>query len=496
MSEHRAKVTLVYPDVLEGASWGGYYYSGVGALSAVLRRDGHEVSLLHIKRPVARSEFLSLLSDQLSPDLANVLGFSVTSNMLPFAAEWAKWSAGLDAFTIFGGVHPTLAPEKTLILEGVDAVCVGEGDSALPELATALAAGRPPGGISNIWTKTGAGITRTPVRPLVGDLDTLPYPDRGIFDYPSLYHERQGQATMMVSRGCPYNCSYCCNHALKELYQGLGRYVRFRSVAGVIGELKQVLAAYPFVRGFVFDDDILPLNRRWFEEFAREYRDEIRLPFACNLRPDLAKEDTVHLLKEAGCNEVRFGVESGDDRIRNAVMNRKLSRQDILDAFAACKREGMRAYAFNMVGLPHESVHDMLDTVRLNAEIGADTSRVTIFYPYEQTKLYETSKELGLLTGRVVTDYAKDSILDIGRTKRTQVLFIRRYFGILVRGYRALSGLPAPGGRLATGIVDGILSSKLAAYTVLPVGVHLYERLRANPRLDALSMRLKKKYFD
>jgi len=276
------RVVFTYPDLLEGAAWRGYYYSGIGILAAVLKQAGHEAALLHVTQPTTREAFLERLDTLLPPEGPRLIGFSITSNMVPFLRKWSGWikEAWPDALVVAGGVHPTLVPEETLALPGVDIICVGEGEDAIVELAGALEAGSTPSGIGNLWWKRPDGqIERKPLRPLV-DMDTLPFPDREIYDYANLHHERQGEATMMVSRGCPYACTYCCNEALRGVYRGLGRPVRFRSVPLVIAELQRVLQEYAFIERFVFDDDILPLRRDWFHEFAAAYAAEIGRPFA------------------------------------------------------------------------------------------------------------------------------------------------------------------------------------------------------------------------
>jgi len=486
------KVIFIYPDLLEGAAWRGYYYSGLGILSAVLKAAGHQAALLHVTQPIARQEFLARLGALLPAEGPRLIGFSITSNMVPFLREWSGWIKAQwpEAWIIAGGVHPTLVPQETLSIPGVDLVCVGEGEGAIVELASALQENRPPSGIRNLWWKRADGsIEQNPLRPLV-DLDTLPFPDRALYDYPHLHHERQGEATMMVSRGCPYACTYCCNEALREVYRGLGRPVRFRSVPLVIAELRQVLQDYTFVRRFVFDDDILPLRRDWFRDFAQAYAAEIGRPFACNLRPNLADEEIVGLLKTAGCDEVRFGIESGNDAIRNGLLNRRLSREEIFRAVDLCHRAGMKVFSFNIVGFPGETVAQMLDTVKLNAAVRADVTRVTIFYPYQRTRLYELSREQGLLTERIVTDYATDSILGFDKVQRNRVVFIRRYFPILSRLYR-WAGKRAWAERL----LDRILSSRLTTVTLFYAANKAYDWVRGNATLDRWAMAWRRRFF-
>jgi len=486
------KVVFVYPDLLEGAAWRGYYYSGIGILAAVLQQAGFEAALLHLTQPPTRESFLAQLRALLPTAGPRLIGFSVTSNQFPFLCAWSAWikEEWPDAWIIAGGVHPTLAPEETLQQPAVDAVCVGEGEGAIVELAAALAAGGTPAGIRNLWWKRPDGtVERNPLRPLA-DLDTLPFPSREVFDYPHLHHERQGEATMMVSRGCPYACTYCCNTALREVGRGLGQPVRFRSVPLVLAELRAVLAAYPFVERFVFDDDILPLRRDWFREFARAYQDEIGRPFACNLRPNLADEEIVGLLKASGCEEVRFGLESGNDEVRNGLLNRRLSREEIVRAVALCHQAGIKVFSFNIVGFPGETVAQMLDTVKLNAAVRADITRVTIFFPYQRTPLHDLCRAQGLLTDRVVSDYATDTVLAFDKVHRNRVVFIRRYFPILARLYRGALARP-----WAERALDRFLSARLTTVTLFYAANKLYDWVRGNAALDRWAMKLRRRFL-
>ncbi len=488
------RVILIYPDLNEGAGYTGAYYTGVGILSAVLRQAGHTAQLLHITQPISKTEFIRRITPLLPNEGNKLIGFSITSNMFTFLKEWSEWikTSWPEAIILAGGVHPTLAPEETLSLPSVDIVCVGEGEGAIVDLANQLETGEPAGGIANLWIKQADGnIETNPLRSLV-DLDSLPIPDRDIFDFMHLHNESRGEANLVVSRGCPYHCTYCCNDALREVYKGLGRPVRFRSVPLVIEEAKTVLKEYPGIDRIVFCDDILPLWREWFSEFSRRYKTEIGIPFTCNLRPNLVSEVVVKELKQAGCVEIRFGLESGNDDIRERVMNRHLTREQMIYAFKVCKDAGIKTFAFNIVGLPSESVYQMLDTVKLNADVMADVTRVTIFYPYPKTKLYDLCAEMDLLTNRVVIDYAEDTMLDYSTIHSTRVLFIRRYFPILTKIYRRLR---TKGKQSTEKQLDRFLTSKWAAQSILPLGNWIYEVVRNNSQLDRWAMTFRRKFF-
>jgi radical SAM superfamily enzyme YgiQ (UPF0313 family) len=251
-----------------------------------------------------------------------------------------------------------------------------------------------------------------------------------------------------------------------------------------------VLERYPFIQRFVFDDDILPLRRDWFRDFAQAYKREIGRPFACNLRPNLTDEEIVRLLREAGCEEVRLGIESGNDEVRNGLLNRRLTRDEIVRAVELCHRAGMKVFAFNIVGFPGETVAQMLDTVKLNAAVRADVTRVTIFYPYERTPLHTISRQRNLLTDRVVSDYATDTVLGFDKVQRNRVVFIRRYFPILARLYRwALAH------RWAERFLDRFLAARLTTVTVFYAANKVYDWVRKNATLDWLAMRVRRRFF-
>lgn len=488
------KVVLIYPDINEGAGYSGAYYTGVGILSAVLRQADHEVQLLHITQPVTEDEFYKRIEPMLPQKEPVLIGFSITSNMVPFLKTWSKWIKGrwAQSTIVAGGVHPTLAPEETLALTSLDIVCVGEGEGAIVELANAVSQGESPTGIKNLWIKQPDGsVEKNPLRLLV-DLDSLPIPDRDIYDFTSLHNESRGEANLVVSRGCPYHCTYCCNDALREVNKGLGRPVRFRSVQLVIEEIKTVLQDYPSINRIVFCDDILPLWRKWFSDFSKACSLEIGIPFTCNLRPNLVNEEVVAELKQAGCVEIRFGLESGNDDVREKIMNRQLTREQMLYAFRVCKDAGIKTFAFNIVGLPGERVEQMLDTVKLNADVMADVTRVTIFYPYPKTKLYDLCAEMNILTDNVVIDYAQDSMLDFTKVHSNRVLFIRRYFPVLVKIYRFLRVRQKV---KAERNLDKLLVSSWSAKITFPLLNKLYEFVRNSAVLDRWAMAFRRKFF-
>ncbi|HAW60644.1 MAG TPA: hypothetical protein DCW86_04165 [Actinobacteria bacterium] len=453
------RVVFVYPDFGIGSK--GKFYNGIAYISAVLKEHGHAVSLIHLTEAIQEGELTHLVLKS-SPDL---VALSSTTNMFPHVERYARAiKKGLDTPIICGGVHATLDPQSVLECEAIDMACVGEGEEAMAELCERLEKGQEINDVRNIWLRMDGGIARNPLRPLVENLDSLPFPDRDIFDYERLEDARLGRVAFMASRGCPYNCSFCSNHELKKIYPG--RYVRFRSVENVIAEAKKVIKEYS-PRYAVFHDDILTLNKKWLRTFTAKWAKEVDLPFSCNSRVNLLDEEVVGALKEAGCFEISMGLESGNDFVRGQVLNRKMSNEEIKNAFALCRQYGIKTVSYNMVGLPFESMTKMLDTVKLNAMVKSDNLQVSIFYPFPRTRLYDVCKEKGFLTDRRINSYFEDTVLEQPTLDKNQVRFAFQYFDVLVKIYSICYSLPRFLVKICEKVLDGIFSSRSLATIII-----------------------------
>ena len=457
------KVTFVYPDLYtQFHDWPGSFYVGIASLSAVLKREGIETSIIHITHLISKSEFIKRIEDE-DPDL---IGFSSTSHGFSVIKKLASWlvEAKVRILKIYGGVHPTIAPEESIEINGIDMICQGEGEGPLVELCHRMSNKEDINDIQNLWIRAQGTVIRNPLRPLIEDLDQLPFPDRSIFSYPDLLDERDGLAVFMASRGCPYNCTYCCNHLFRKIYGNKGSPVRFRSVDHLIEEIKQVLGKYSFITGLIFHDDILFFNKKWSEEFAEKYSMQIRLPFVCNARADVTDESVIRLLKKAGCSHVKFGLESGNEAIRFNVLNRRITDGQIKKAFAGCKKAGLNTISFNMVGLPYETPGAILDTIKLNAAIGVDLMQISVFQPYQGTQIADLCQKQHFLDSKDLgPDFFSSSILKLGTVSSSQIFMFRDYIPVFVRYYQLLQKFPLGISKVAIAFSDKILSFKLTS---------------------------------
>ncbi len=406
---------------------------GAMLLTSLLKARGHEVRLFF-------SSDLYWLRNLISfgPRIA---AYSVLSGSQSATLNINRLiKASTSVFTLAGGPHATFFPEM-IEAEGVDAVCVGEGEQAFLELVECLECGKDISGIRNLWVKDRGTIHRNPVRPLIQDLDGLPFPDREFIYGVDPYLRHSKIKRFLCSRGCPLQCTYCFNRSFKEIYRG-ERILRWRSAENLVEEIAQVKSVYPLelVR-FVDDIFILP-PVSWLEEFARFYRRRIQLPFVCNLQVKLVTEEKVRILKQAGCTAVYMAIEAGNDWIRNSLLDRKITKQEMMDAFDLVHRHGISIAAENILGLPGASLETDIETLELNTRCRVDNPIATLFQPYPKTKLGEYALREGYFHGNFElleeSYFGRSPILFASHREKRQIENLHRFFGFAVTHPRAL----------------------------------------------------------
>ena len=367
-----------------------YPYLGLMSLSAMMKRHGHSCDVLIGQ---SAEDFIPVLKQE-NPGL---IGFSVMTGMHQWAREISRRlkKEFPDKLIVWGGPHPTFKPD-IIHNEGVDMICRGEADDALVELAGAVDRKEPFDHVANFWVKKPGGeIIKNDPRPLVEDLDRLPFPDRTLYRrYPDV--NSSTTQIFMASRGCPFDCTFCFNHQLKALYHQKGRFVRYRSVQSLLTEIKEVMAGTE-VKNVYLNDDTLILNRKWMDEFTESYGREIKKPFTCLIRADLTSEDLIRRMAEAGCRSVFFGIETGNEALRNGMLKKRVTDENIVHTAGLLKKYGIKYRTYNILGLPGESLEDAFKTIEMNIRIRAEFPWAAIFMPYPGTELGDLSVQMGLL---------------------------------------------------------------------------------------------------
>jgi radical SAM superfamily enzyme YgiQ (UPF0313 family) len=238
---------------------------------------------------------------------------------------------------------------------------------------------------------------QNPIRPVVQDLDTLPFPDVDIFyKYPFLRGKRVLQ--VHASRGCQNSCTYCSVGLYKkEWISGMRgeRFNRTKTVDYLCEEMNDIFARYPGFRMVNFGDAALNMQRGWIQEFATKWPERVGMPFACNVNINYLNEEDIIALKRAGCVSVQFGLESGSEEVRLKVYKKGYTDKIVHEIPRLLRKHKLTYRTNNMMGSPAESLDDMFKTVEVNKQIKPNGCTVLIYRPFRSTVLGREDFEKG-----------------------------------------------------------------------------------------------------
>jgi len=402
-------------------------YVGIVYMASLLKKHGHscEVFIEGGEKDLIKSIL------KYNPD---IIGFPCTTGSHQWGMSLAKkLKKKLNFVCVFGGPHPTFFPE-IINDPNVDIVSIGESEYAFLELVEALEKKEKITNIKNLWVKKNGKIYKNEVRPLIQDLDELPFPDRALYYKYSFLADNETK-TFISGRGCPYQCTFCFNHTYMNMYSGKGKYVRKRSVDNVIKEILSVKAKYR-LKTLFFADDTFIIDKKWLKEFCMRYRKEVGLGFFCGARADLVDEETVKMLKYAGCYMVTIGIESGNEYIRNQVYKKGVSNEQIIKAGRLFKKYGIKTRSTNIFCAPDENISRVWETIKINIVAKINYPFSSLFQPYPKTKITEYAYEKGYLDSnfnynKLSALYFKDSVMNIKDKK--EICNLHRFFYFAVK---------------------------------------------------------------
>ncbi|MBN2518206.1 MAG: B12-binding domain-containing radical SAM protein [Candidatus Altiarchaeota archaeon] len=396
-----------------------YINIGFATIAAVLKQENHKVKYLSLAWDSDK-----LTKESIAKLDVDAVGVStMTSQYYNLQGVLKTLKEALDIPILLGGVHPTIDPDDVLRNPHVDAICLGEGEGAMVDFCSRVEKGKRFDDVPNIWTKK----KKNPIRPLLtsDELNDLPFPDRKLFKV-ERNQKVSNRVNIMAGRGCPYNCTYCINHILQSIYKvPIKDYTRIRSPERVLEELREIKRDFK-PGAVVFNDDTLCYFKDWLEKFLPGYKREIGIPFSLTGRVGLLDDKLLGLLRDANCSSIWVGVESGNPGIREKILRRFYSNEQVIETFNLIKKYGLNSKSFNMLGIPEESGEEIMDTIRLNQSIGADQRYIKILTPYPKSQVFGYAKHHNLLRGdpkdiKELEDY-RPGILDTGRLNRYEIL--------------------------------------------------------------------------
>lgn len=382
---------------------------GVAYLSGAIKAQGYDTRIIHTNDDLGYPCDLDRIESDIRAYDPDLIGISVAANYYGDMARLSEHlKRKLDKPIIWGGIHVTLRTEEVMRENPwVDFANVGEGDDSLPELVAALERGADVGQIRNIWSRRDGQLVRNGARPLKDLSAGLPWMDLEGWEFERICRLKRGWVNVMLNRGCPYRCSYCHNHAVTKRFQqdygtktasnkAIG-YLRLRDPEDMVAELASILERYDCIDSFVFCDDTFTMNRDHAVDFLTRYRDELGKKFVCMTTVIDLDRELLGLMKEAGCDQIRFGVEAYSARIRKQVIKRNFPNRKTREVFGQCKELGIRTFAYNIMANPSETREEMIQTLQFNAELETEGIRPSLGQPYPGTTYYDIARDLGLI---------------------------------------------------------------------------------------------------
>ena len=404
---------------------------GILSVAAYLLERGHDVDVLNARGPVNQTGEGDIVRS-ISSSRPDMVGFTATTSGFYDAYRQAETIKRVFPHTtiVFGGVHVSALREK--ILESfpcIDFLVTGEGEKAM----AALAEGASPETIQGLVFRSGTEVVCNGLRTDLCVLDDLPFPAYrklegfpGDYEMPLFNYPRSPGATIISSRGCPYQCSYCD----RSVYQ---RSFRFNSAAYLHEHMTYLKREFN-IRHIFFYDDLFTFHRKRIEEFCRLLsKKPLGMTFNCAVRLGHVDDDLLEMLKHAGCWMVSLGIESGDPELLGRHKS-NVDLEEMKQTVRQIQRKGLRAKGLFMMGLPGETEESIQRTADFVEELGLDDMNVTKFTPFPGAPIYKTIHDEGVfhedweLMNCLNFVYVPKEIASKDRLDELYKQFIRRFY--------------------------------------------------------------------
>lgn len=374
---------------------GQHHSPGVGYIASSIMAAGHSVEFFDtFYRPLKDVAFSVVEGEY---DILLVSGSSL------FWKQAVELARGVKQFSsmliLFGGLHATIVQGEVLgTCPDIDYICVGEGEEFVAELLNTMENGGSVRSIDNLGYRARDGtIVINPVRPAT-DLNSLPRINYGMFAPGSVVQPGPipGFCYVFATRGCPYNCSYCGNGVLLKMYRK--SFLRTRNIDSVIAEMAWLMENYP-VEFFYFGDEMILFDEPYVIELFERVKSDLNMPYGCMTRVERVTPSVVDLLRRTGCGYVAMGIECGNEQYRREFLNRQMSNEQIINAYAALRTiPGIALTAFGMKGWPVPHDDELTkETLALMDLVRPDHRQVSTMYPFPGTRVRQYCEENDLL---------------------------------------------------------------------------------------------------
>ncbi|MBN1872070.1 MAG: B12-binding domain-containing radical SAM protein, partial [Candidatus Omnitrophica bacterium] len=364
---------------------------GLLSIATVLKKAGHNILIYD-------ENVQDYTLERLMSFNPAAVGLSVlTGPSIQRAIELSKRikEKAAEVTVIWGGVHPSLLPDETIREDYIDYIVMGEGERTVLNLLRHIQnpSQFPIEHVEGVCYKRGGNAIKQPRREFIQDLDELPDPDWGLIEVEKYIRlDKQSnlrRINLCSSRGCPYDCSFCYNRAFNR-----DRKFASFSAERIAGWIKYLKERHG-IGYFKFWEDNFTVDKQRLRDFCRTLTQrEFDIKWACESRVDI-KEEEFRMMKESGCDEIGFGVESGSPRILDFI-NKRIRLEDVEYACNKCLEVGTKSRLYFMVGIPTETIEDFEMTLSLTKRLPHFGLEYMFYRPYPGTRLYQYSVDKGL----------------------------------------------------------------------------------------------------
>jgi radical SAM superfamily enzyme YgiQ (UPF0313 family) len=363
-------------------------------LAAVARQRGFDCSVIDASALELTAQELVQRIALLKPD---VIGISSTTLAISSAGALAAAAKSLfpAVITLIGGPHATAVPRETLQrYPALDIAVVGEGEETVGELLDALQSGVSLASVPGIVYRSGGDLSATGRRPLIGNLDSLPFPAWDLLEgfperyLPAPFKVRNLPAAILVtSRGCPNSCIFCDRSVF-------GTSCHAFSAEYIVRQMTDLHQRYG-IREFSFEDDtFITFKQRLAEICNRLIASKMDISWTCLGRVNHITSENLALMRRAGCWQISFGIESGSQEILNLV-NKSISLDQIRHAVQLCRAAGIKAKGFFIAGHPRETRETLRKTLDFALTLPLNDISVSLMTPFPGSELYDRASEFG-----------------------------------------------------------------------------------------------------
>lgn len=373
--------------------------TGLACLAAVLEKDSHDVKIIDAMAENILFNEMLIGIKKFNPEL--IVMNTSTPTFTNDAAICDLIKKEIKTKIGFVGTHVSVLPERSMKKSNADFLIIGEAEYTLKELANNL----PFDKIKGICYREDTETKFSQLRPLIHDLDELPFPSRNLLPndkYTMPFTSGKPFATIIPSRGCPYKCIFCRSGSV------WGKYARMRSPENVFNEMKKVKEMG--IDYITFMADTFTINKKWTLKLCELIiENKLKVSWLCNSRVDTIDEDMLRSMKKAGCILISYGIESGDQEILD-LSEKGITIQQSKRAVELTKKIGISMVGYYIIGLPGETWRTIKKTIDFSRELDTDYVEFHIATPFPGTKFYELAKSKGWLLSEDWEDFEeKDS---------------------------------------------------------------------------------------